>query len=165
LAATITIGGRWPDGTQAAVGDVVIWSGEDDVKDTLVPRLIAAGADLRRVRFVTSTTGERGSRAFDPSTNMDALSEAIADRPPALLIVEPVVSAVACDSHKNAEVRRALQPLVDLAMTRRCAVLGITHLTKGTEGREPVERVVAADLIWSEPADVKLDLLPRLLSG
>jgi putative DNA primase/helicase len=144
LAATVTTGGRWPDGTRAAPGEVLIWSGEDDPKDTLVPRLIAAGADLRRVRFVASTTDDRGPRAFDPASDMDALSEAIADRPPTLLIVDPVVSAVAGDSHKNAEVRRALQPLVDLAMVRRCAVLGVSHFTKGTAGRDPTDRVTGS---------------------
>src|SRR4030095_3261387 len=45
IAATLTIGGRWPDGTRAAIGDVLIWSGEDSPGDTLVPRLIATGAD------------------------------------------------------------------------------------------------------------------------
>jgi len=144
MAATVTTGGRWPDGTRAQIGNVVIWSGEDDPTDTLVPRLIAAGADLRRVRFVASTTDDKGPRAFDPASDMDALSEAIADSPPALLIVDPVVSAVSGDSHKNAEVRRALQPLVDLAMVRCCAVLGITHLTKGTQGRDPTERVTGS---------------------
>jgi len=32
-----------------------------------------------------------------------------------LLIIDPIVSAVTGDSHKNAEVRRSLQSLVDLA--------------------------------------------------
>ena len=144
LVATITTGGKWPDGTQAAVGDCLIWSGEDDPKDTLIPRLIAAGADLHRVRFIASMTDQDGARAFDPATDIRALDEAIADRPPALLIVDPVVSAVAGDSHKNAEVRRALQPLVDLAGVRSCAVLGITHLTKGSQGRDPTERVTGS---------------------
>jgi putative DNA primase/helicase len=49
-----------------------------------------------------------------------------------LLIVDPVVSAIAGDSHKNAEVRRGLQPLVDLAGSMHCALLGITHFSKGT---------------------------------
>lgn len=55
LAATTSIGGIWPDGSQATEGNVVIWSGEDDPKDTLVPRLIAAGADRTRVHFVTAS--------------------------------------------------------------------------------------------------------------
>ena len=55
LAATLTAAGRWPDGARChQPGDVVIWSGEDDPADTLVPRLLAAGADLRRVHFVGS---------------------------------------------------------------------------------------------------------------
>lgn len=48
-----------------------------------------------------------------------------------LLIVDPVVNAIACDSHKNREVRRALQPLVDFGEKLCCAVLGISHFSKG----------------------------------
>jgi putative DNA primase/helicase len=72
------------------------------------------------------------------------LSDAVADKPPALLIVDPIVSAVSGDSHKNAEVRRSLQPLVDLAQSRRCAVLGISHFSKGSKGADPVERVTGS---------------------
>jgi putative DNA primase/helicase len=60
------------------------------------------------------------------------------------LIVDPVVSAVAGDSHKNGEVRRALQPLVDLASALQAAVLGISHFSKGSSGRDPVERVTGS---------------------
>ena len=61
-----------------------------------------------------------------------------------LLIVDPVVSAVTGDSHKNTEVRRALQPLVDLGATADCAVLGITHFAKGGQGTDPAQRVVGS---------------------
>jgi putative DNA primase/helicase len=61
-----------------------------------------------------------------------------------LLIVDPVVSAIAGDSHKNAEVRRGLQPLADLAGSMRCALLGVTHFSKGTGGRDPVERLTGS---------------------
>ena len=33
MAATVTIGGRWPDGSRCEVGNVLIWSGEDDYTD------------------------------------------------------------------------------------------------------------------------------------
>src|SRR4051812_44819998 len=49
FAAILTSGGRWPVGTRARPGNVLIWSGEDDAKDTLLPRLIAMGADTNRV--------------------------------------------------------------------------------------------------------------------
>ena len=147
LGATITIGGRWPDGSLAQYGQILIWSAEDDPADTLIPRLIAAGADLERVHIIASALDENGRpRGFDPASDMDSLSDHIAlmDPKPALLIIDPIVSAVAGDSHKNAEVRRSLQPLVDLAMTWKIAVLGITHFTKGTAGSDPIDRVTGS---------------------
>lgn len=53
LAATVSTGGRWPDGARSIAGNVVVWSGEDDPADTLIPRLALAGANLSRVYFVT----------------------------------------------------------------------------------------------------------------
>ncbi|MFD2111178.1 AAA family ATPase [Thiorhodococcus fuscus] len=146
LAATVSLGGRWPDGTEALQGDVLIWSGEDDIKDTLVPRLMAVGADLNRVHFITTTNTEDGLRAFDPAVDIDLLADKMAwmDPCPSLLIVDPIVAAVSGDSHRNAEVRRALQPLVDLAASRHCAVLGISHFSKGSSGRDPIDRVTGS---------------------
>ncbi|MGA7980548.1 MAG: AAA family ATPase [Chromatiaceae bacterium] len=98
------------------------------------------------MHFIAGVVDHTGTRAFDPATDGQVLSDEIAlmDPPPTLLIVDPIVAAVAGDSHKNAEVRRALQPLVDLAQVRRCAVLGISHFSKGTAGRDPVERVTGS---------------------
>ena len=145
LAATLTTGGRWPDGTEAVRGSVVIWSGEDDPTDTLAPRLLAAGADMSRVHFIVGMRqgGERYS--FDPARDCAELGAALAGIADVrLLVIDPIVSAITGDSHKNAEVRRGLAPLVDLAQQHRCALLGITHFSKGTAGREPVERITGS---------------------
>lgn len=144
IAATISIGGRWPDGTKAPIGDVVIWSGEDDAADTIVPRLIASGADLSHIHILQGVNEGGEKRNFDPATDIPLLREAIKGKNIKLLIVDPIVSAVAGDSHKNAEVRRSLQPLVDMAVEADCAVYGVTHFTKGTAGAEPVERVTSS---------------------
>lgn len=145
LAAAVTTGGYWPDGRQAQRGSVAIWSGEDEPDDTLIPRLLAAGADVNRVHVVVGVRHGKEQRPFDPARDCGPLAAALASIPDLrLLIVDPVVSAVAGDSHKNAEVRRSLQPLVDIASRHRCALLGITHFTKGTAGREPVERITGS---------------------
>lgn len=142
LAATVSSGGQWPDGSRARAGSVVIWSGEDDNADTLNPRLRAAGADLQRVHTVGGVIDQGESYPFDPSRDMAALRDAISGLPDVrLIVIDPVVSAISGDSHKNAEVRRGLQPLVDLAGELRCALLGVTHFSKGTSGRDPVERI------------------------
>ena len=145
FAAVVSSGGYWPDGTRAEQGSVVIWSGEDSPEHTLVPRLIAAGADLTRVHIVSAVLTEKGRRPFDPATDMVLLRQqldVIADAK--LLVVDPVVSAIAGDSHKNAETRRGLQPLVDIALDYDIAALGVTHYTKGTTGKDPLERVTGS---------------------
>ena len=145
LAATLSCGGRWPDGTRAEAGNVLIWSGEDDLTDTLVPRMVACDADMARVHFVGGVRDGEDSCSFDPAEHTDLLAIA-ADRIGGvkMLVVDPIVSAIAGDSHKNAEVRRGLQPLVALAERLDCAVLGISHFSKGTAGRDPVERVTGS---------------------
>lgn len=145
LAAALSAGGRWPDGSHATAGDVVIWSGEDDNADTLNPRLRAAGADLDRI-FTIDRVIEKGTpHPFDPAHDLDALRASLdsLDRV-RLLIVDPIVSAVAGDSHRNAETRRSLQPLIDLANELGCAILGVTHFSKGSGGREPLERITGS---------------------
>jgi putative DNA primase/helicase len=146
MAATVSSGGTWPDGTSAKIGQVLIWSGEDNRNDTLVPRLAAMGANLDNIHFIDSAGVGKTTRPFDPATDMEQLSAACRqlDIKPDLLIVDPIVSAVAGDSHKNTETRRALQPIVDLGVSEHCAVLGITHFTKGSAGRSPVERVTGS---------------------
>jgi putative DNA primase/helicase len=146
IAATITTGGRWPDGSRAEKGDVLIWSGEDDPQDTLIPRLHACGADLSRVHFVSDVHQEGDSRPFDPAYDVPHLRKQLGTMKASikLMIVDPIVSATSGDSHKNAETRRSLQPLVDLAKSIRCALIGITHFTKGTAGRDPLDRVTGS---------------------
>ncbi|WP_321866642.1 AAA family ATPase [Paraburkholderia tropica] len=147
LAATISRGGKWPDGTACSrKGEVLIWSGEDNPADTIVPRLIAAGADLDHIHIISGRTDEDGAiQPFDPARDVPLLAERMGEiGNAALLIVDPIVSAVAGDSNKANDVRRDLQALVDAAGAHRCAVLGISHFAKGTKGSSPAERVIGS---------------------
>jgi putative DNA primase/helicase len=147
LLAQITSGcGKWPDETPVLLqGDVQIWSGEDDIADTILPRFAVAGGDLSRVYFIDGIIVDGVKRGFDPATDMPALVAAAQQMPNlAAILIDPVVSATPGDSFKNAETRRGLQPLVDLAGERNIAVIGITHFTKGSQGRDPIERITGS---------------------
>lgn len=147
LAAIVTTGGEWPDGTRCErAGDVLMWSSEDDPADTLVPRLYAMGADLQRIHFVHGISDSDGRiLPFDPARDVPLLAERINGMGGArLLIVDPLVSAVSGDSHRANDVRRDLQPLVDMAAAHGCAVLGISHFSKGSKGATPAERVIGS---------------------
>ena len=147
LAATITNGGLWPDGSQCkAVGNVLIWSSEDDPADTIKPRLMAVGANASRYGVISGTVDEKGfPDSFDAARDMDSLREAIARIGGiSLLIIDPIITAVTGDMHKANDVRRSLQPIIDFAAECDCAVLGITHFAKGTAGKNSAERVIGS---------------------
>ena len=145
MAATISAGSRWPHGTAAKQGNIIVWSGEDDPADTLVPRLEASGADMSRIFFARGMTRGKERRAFDPAKDIPALEAAIERAGGvALIVVDPLVSATSGDSHNNAETRRGLQPLVDLAAKCKGALLGVHHFTKGSEGAHPIDRITGS---------------------
>jgi hypothetical protein len=88
---------------------------------------------------------------------MDSLrAEALKLGDVGFMIVDPIVNAVAGDSHKNSETRRSLQPVVDLAEQLGASVLGISHYTKGTQGRDPIERVTGS---------IAFGAVPRIIMG
>jgi len=146
LAGVITTGGRWPDGSECkGVGNVLIWSSEDVADDTLVPRLIASGADLARCHFIEGIAQDGESVPFDPSQDIPDLRRAVdAIGGVSLLLVDPIVSAVAGDMHRANDVRRSLQAVVDFADAHGCAVIGITHFAKGGAGKAPQDRVIGS---------------------
>src|SRR5437867_4306818 len=100
-------------------------------------RLSAMGADLKRIYFVNGcTVNDNKRREFNPAEDMPKLCESAKKIGNIkLIIVDPVVSVISGDSHKNSEVRRDLQPLVDLGNKLKAAILGITHFTKGGVGQ------------------------------
>lgn len=147
LIATITTGGRWPDGSRCnAPGNAIIWSSEDDPADTLVPRLAAAGADLSRVHIIQGRTNAQGDAdPFDPANDIALLRAAAKEiGGVSLLMLDPIVSAVKGDMHKANDVRRALQGVVDFAEANLCAVVGISHFAKGGAGSSPADRVIGS---------------------
>jgi putative DNA primase/helicase len=149
LSATISAGGVWPDGSKASEpGFVLIWTNEDSVEDTIAPRLLQMGADTKRVAIVRQVRkGQEKPRPFNPSVDMPLLVETAKKLGKVdLLMIDPVVAAVppSKNSHSNAETRAGLQPVVDFAEAADCAVVGISHFTKGTGGKDPIERVTGS---------------------
>ncbi|HET8598129.1 MAG TPA: AAA family ATPase [Castellaniella sp.] len=147
VAATVSRGDTWPDGTsQAPIGNVVIWSGEDDAADVLVPRLQAMGADLSRIHFVRASTDAKGrTKPFDPAKDLNLLKTAIHQLGHVeLLILDPIVSLVRGDMHKANDVRQSLEPVVELAAECSAALIGITHFSKGSRSSNPADRVLGS---------------------
>lgn len=151
IAATVTVGGRWPvDGTEASRGDVVILSAEDDPADTIGPRLLAAGADLSRVHVVRSALefdddGGVIRRGIDLSRDLDRLDEALrCIGNVALVVIDPLTAYLGrIDSHRTSDVRGVMAPLAELAEAHHVAILAISHLNKAG-GQDAMMRVTGS---------------------
>jgi 5S rRNA maturation endonuclease (ribonuclease M5) len=141
LAARVTRGDGWPDDplSTAEPGGVLILSAEDDLADTIVPRLNAAGADLSRVLALTTIKRfdpQRGREVFESfnlATHLPILESGIAQVGNCrLAIIDPLSAFLGgADSHNDGEVRGLLAPLAFLAARYHVAILGISHLNKG----------------------------------
>ena len=175
IAARVTRAAVWPDDPDSAapMGAVVLLSAEDDIADTIRPRLDAAGADVSRIAALTAVRGrdEDGdyTRPVDLSRDLHHVEAAI-DRAAdcRLVVIDPVTAYLGrTDSHKNAEIRGLLTPLGELAGRRGVAVLAVTHLRKS--GGPAVYRsmgslgfAAAARAVWAVAKD-KEDPARRLL--
>jgi len=135
VAATISRGGEWPcNEGRVPLGNVIIFNAEDGADDTIVPRLIAADADMERVHIVSAVLQEdgKGRRTFNLQADLALLEKKICEiGDVALVIIDPISSYMGkTDSHKNSEVRGALEPLSEMADRLKVAVLSITHFSK-----------------------------------
>lgn len=140
LAARVSAGLPWPDLPLLpnTPGGVVLLSAEDDLADTIRPRLDAAGADVSRVVALKAVrrAGRDGVTESYPdlANDLEALEAAIEAVPDCrLVVVDPITAYLgATDSHNNSEVRAVLAKLFDLASLHKVAVLAVTHLNKAS---------------------------------
>lgn len=148
IASKVTTGAAWPneDGF-APQGLVIMMSCEDDIADTIRPRLEAAGADLTKVEVVEGLYSAKGERRiFQVKSDMPHL-EAALDRAEGvnLVIIDPITAYLnGEDSHNTGDVRSALAPLQDLAMQRGIAVIVVSHLNKSGGQERAVNAVTGS---------------------
>lgn len=107
---------------------------EDSWKHTIVPRLMAAGADLSMVgRFDVIT--DKGAEDTLSLPHDNALFEAEINRHAvALVVIDPLMSAIGAsiDTHRERDVRTALDPLSRLAERTGIVLVGIAHFNKSS---------------------------------
>ena len=113
---------------------VLVAATEDSWEHTIVPRLMAAGADLDRVFRIDVVTEDGVDGLLTLPSDIADLHEAVRQSDAALVLLDPLMSRLSAhlDSHKDAEVRVALEPLTAFAKRAHVAVLGIIHVNKSS---------------------------------
>jgi hypothetical protein len=110
---------------------VIYAASEDSWGHTIAPRLFAAGADLDMVYRVDVDTDGIGGHLTLP-TDCAGLAVEIDRLGVALLAADPLLSLIhgSIDTHRDRDLRKALEPLAKLADTTGCAVVGLAHFNK-----------------------------------
>jgi putative DNA primase/helicase len=141
IASRVSTGSAWPDNCQTSSipGSAVLLSAEDDLEDTVCPRLQAAGADLTKIVSLSAIRCAHNglARPLSLARDLAAVRDAIASLPDCrLVVIDPISGYMGdADGNNNIDVRALLFPLAELAAERRLAVVAITHLNKKAVGK------------------------------
>jgi putative DNA primase/helicase len=149
MAAIITRGALWPDGTSCQAGSVLFLSAEDDAADTLIPRLIAANADLTRVDIIDTlveiNNGAELEGQVNLSTNIASLEKLLLEiKNVAVIFIDPITAYLGdTNDHRNAGVRAVFGPLAKLAEKYNIAIICVSHNNKNG-AQEALFRVIGS---------------------
>jgi hypothetical protein len=137
--------------------DVVIMSSEDDINSTVVPRLIAAGANLKHVHFIIITenvggTIAEGIAALDK--DLPAIEHLLEELEPgavALIVVDPIIAFMGdADANKDKDVRPIFTRMKAFSKKNKLAWLTVNHFNKNA-GATSINRTTGAKTFVSAP--------------
>lgn len=106
---------------------------------------MAAGADLDKVNFADVIAPDGSIDSLSLPRDLQALEQQIVDQGIVAVWLDPLLSRLdaALDSHKDGEVRQALEPLSAMAERTGCTFNGLIHVNKGTSS-DPLTTLMAS---------------------
>jgi hypothetical protein len=133
LCAQVTRG-TLPGEMSGKPAPVIYAATEDSWSSTIAPRLWAAGADLHMVYRVDVETPDGAAGYLTLPADCEALGHEIERLGVALLAADPLLSLIGAgiDTHRDRDVRTALEPLARMGDRTGCAVVGLAHFNKSS---------------------------------
>ncbi len=122
IVARATTGRPWPDGDVPRGPTDVIWIQTEEAEaEVLVPRLMAAEADLERVHAHVDTDPWNASQSERLRATVETLGAG-------LVVIDPLKAYLSgADDNNEVDVRAVIQPLGAMGVS----VVGVRHWTKG----------------------------------
>lgn len=164
LAARLSRGDAIPPaGSLGGPADTLILSGDDDLDDTISPRLETMWAYLDRVHVMTAwgpKSLDAGSPQISLAHSVESLHTAVRNLPNCrLIVIDPITAFLAgLATNSHAQVRELLQRLTMLAKMHDAAVLIITHHRK--DGRCNVLNRTIGSQAFTQASRVVLTMVP-----
>lgn len=128
LLSAVSTGSKMPFSDKYfKVGTAILQNAEDDIDGTIIPRLIANGADRSRLGYINED-----KKAFNIK-QLVRLEKQIIKFRPEIVIIDPLTSYLGgVNMYVANEVRDVLKPLKELAQKYNCAIVFIMHLNKNS---------------------------------
>ena len=142
FAARITQGQPLPGGQPAPPRGVILLAAEDDLFDTIRPRLDAAGGDPHRVTTLVSVPNRDGTRRPVALPGDAPILGAVAAHVDAAMVIIDPLAAFLGPRHSTSDathMRHTLAALHEVATRANVAVVVVRHLNK-TTGANPMYR-------------------------
>lgn len=123
---------------------VLVCATEDSWGHTIAPRLHAAGANLNLVYRTEVRLADDIAVGLSLPLDILELEHAARQTDAALLILDPLISRLeGLDTHRDGDVRQALEPLVSIADKTGLAILGLIHHNK-SGSLDPLNVIMAS---------------------
>lgn len=124
---------------------VGVVASEDSWESVILPRLVAARADLGRVYRIEARTEEERLETISAPADLGRLASVCTECDIALIMLDPIMSVIhsSLDTHKDREVRQALDPLARFASETHVSVLGLIHVNK-SNSTDPLNSLMAS---------------------
>ena len=116
-------------------GRVLLLCAEDGLADTIRPRIDAAAGDPAKVIALEAIAAADGTRsAISLARDVEHVARAIKEEDPTLVVVDPITAFLPkVDTHRDADVRSVLAPLINLAQAEHVALVAVGHLSKDAQ--------------------------------
>lgn len=140
IMACVTTGRDWFDSPNTMPpSEVLHLSDEEDDDDTIVPRMIAAGVDRSKARWLKMSATKEDGTKIEKAIQLDhdaAVLENFLDEHPniRLVIIDPISNYLGSTKVIDEQsVRAVLMPLKEMANRRGVAIIAVMHLNKKVE--------------------------------
>lgn len=146
-------------------GGVVLWIGTEESREhAIVPRLIAAGADMEKVIFVDVQT-DLGTGALMFPLDLAGIEDVIRQHGVTMIFLDPAKAVVppGFSGNDDIAVRQYLEPIAALADRCKVTIIGLAHFGKRV-GNDSGQLMLGS-VAWSQVARCVLSIAEDPDSG
>lgn len=152
-----TVASSWA-ARETRTGGTVLWIGTEESREhAIVPRLIAAGADMNRVIFVDVQT-DLGTGALTFPLDLVRIEQVVREHAVTMIFLDPAKAVVppGFSGNDDIAVRQYLEPIAALADRCKVTIIGLAHFGKrvGSDSGQ----LMLGSVAWSQVARCVLSI-------